>query len=243
MNNNIKKQSNLFVALSSFLCLVMVISVFASDLRFKPTYSATDSCDNDECLNIWCPYGSTPCAGTQCFECPKGDIIVYIYDKNAEDAKKNMKATGNCSATSNTYCQEACIEVCYECDKGNGKAYVFAIGAPNAESLSGGTNCVQTTSDKCTAPAAPIVTNCYECNKNGVKNYLYSTSASKAEQLSGGTNCVVTSNSNCETTPTIDDPPAVNPPTGTTFIVVAWIIGVFAIGYAIWYFVKLRKIK
>ena len=248
-NNGIRKQSNLFVGLSSFLCLVMIVSVFVSDLRFKPTYSATDTCDTDECLTVRYGYGPTAPAGTKCYGCSikcTGDdcngiqnITVFVYETSASAAKSALKATGDCEEVNDSYCQSECDEACYECQKNGNSVYTYAVGTPNAESLTGGTNCSKVSVDKCsnTSAETPKTTNCYVCKKNGVNNYLYATSQGNAEQASGGTNCQVTSASDCQGSP------SVNPPTGTPYIVIAWVVGALAICYSIWYFIKLRAIK
>lgn len=241
-NSSIKKQSNLFVMLSSFLCVFMIASVFTSNFRFKPTYSATDDCETDECLNIWCPYGPNPCENTKCYACPKSGVTLYIYDKSAADAKSNLRASGDCQeAPNNSYCNNACVEVCYRCNVSGENKYVFAEGVPNAISKLGApasTECTQVQNEQCNQPSTPVVTNCYRCDVNGTNKHVMTTSAGKAEQLTQGTNCSVVADSYCDT-PT---PPS-NPPTGTTAIIIAWIIGAVAIGYSIWYFIRLKTIR
>ena len=286
-NNNIKKQSNLFVMLSSLLCVFMIASVFTSNFRFKPTYSADDDdCDTDECLTIKCPYGPTPCTGTKCYKCMKDGSPLYIYDKSAADAKKDLKADGECTSDGidNSNCNDPCVEVCWMCNDNGTPRYAFAYGVPNARQKLGGlpesTHCEQTSNDNCNSPTTPAVKNCYRCNVNGSSAHVMTTTASSAAKYTGGTDCKIVADSYCATQrkcyrctvngspkygyATSDSEaasslggtncgavadsycqtnPSVNPPTGTTAIVIAWIVGVVAIGYSVWYFIKLNAMK
>ena len=129
-DNDLKKQSNLFVVLSSFLCLVMVVSVFASDFRVKPSYALDTE-------------------NASCYKCASGDVILYTYSTTPEEAKIATNSDGTCVTAARKKCD----------DEHKGTTHVS------------------------------------------------------------------------KSTP------------GTTGIVIAWIVGIVAIGYSIWYFIKLRTHK
>lgn len=243
-DNNLKKQTNLFIAISSCLGIFMVAAFLGSSLGVKPTYSAPD-CEDGQCLNITYEYGSTVPEGTKCYgcktkctgdDCGTENMTVYVYETSASAAKSAMRATGTCEVAADEHCLNVCEEGCYECDVNGGKAYAYAVGHLNAESLTSGSNCKITSIEKCSNPSKPVTTNCYECNKNGIKNYLYSTSSEQASQISGGTGCLVTTANHCETV--INE----NPTTGTTAIIIAWIVGILALSYSVWYFLRTKSL-
>lgn len=123
------------------------------------------------------------------------------------------------------------VKTCYVCVSGEQKQYVWASSGANAAKaateLSNITskNCATTSESNC---EGITVTNCYECN--GSKKYVMADSDAEAKTKSGGTSCTVVVTDKCNTV----DPPK----TGTFGIVVAWIIGMMTIGYAMWYFKK-----
>ena len=124
-------------------------------------------------------------------------------------------------------------KTCYVCVSGESSQYVWASSSANAAmaatTLSGITskNCATTSESNCQGIA---VSNCYECN--GTKKYVMATSDADAKSQSGGTSCTIVTTNKCN---------EVNPPkTGTFGIIVAWIIGMMTIGYAMWYFKKVK---
>ena len=122
-------------------------------------------------------------------------------------------------------------QTCYVCVSGEKLQYVRASSSANAAqaatTLSGITaaNCATTSESNCTGLP---VTNCYQCN--GSKKYVMADSDAAAKSKSGGTSCTIVTTDKCnEITP---------PKTGTFGIIVAWIVGMMTIGYAMWYYKK-----
>lgn len=225
-NNSLKKQANIFITISSCLGIFMVAALFGSNFAVKPTYSLDPTNVPD---------------GMSCYKCTSGSLNLYIYATSVDEAQQASGNTGTCSATSEGNCSNECKTCCFECTKNGQKVYTYTSGAENAQKETGGSDCIRTTIDKCaTQSSTTVTTNCYECDQNGVKKYLYATSGAKAAEASGGTNCAITSVNNCVATPsTVSN----NPTTGTTGIIIAWVVGAFAIAYSIWYFTKINAIK
>ena len=124
---------------------------------------------------------------------------------------------------------------CYKCMSGTIPKYVYAYSDSEAATATGGTGCTKTDDSKCTQSKEC----CYECTKNGSKVYNYNENPDAAASKTGGSNCVcASSNSYCNPS----DVP-VNPPTGTVAVIIAWVVGLLAVGYAAWYFIKLQSIK
>ena len=122
-------------------------------------------------------------------------------------------------------------QTCYVCVSGEKSQYVRASSSANAAqaatTLSGITaaNCATTSESNCTGLP---VTNCYECN--GSKKHVMAESDADAKSESGGTSCTIVTTDKCnEITP---------PKTGTFGIIVAWVVGMMTIGYAMWYYKK-----
>ncbi len=94
-------------------------------------------------------------------------------------------------------------------------------------------------------PTTPT-TNCYRC-KLSSNSYMYTKakSASEAATITKGTECGIVDSSMCSipSTSTSTSTPVVNPPTGGTAIIIAWIIGIFAIVYSVWYFSKNSELE
>ena len=124
-------------------------------------------------------------------------------------------------------------QVCYICVSGEKSQYVRASSSANAAqaatTLSGITaaNCTTTNESNCTGLP---VTNCYQCN--GSRKFVMAESEAKAKSESGGDTCTIVTSNKCNPTPDT------NPKTGTFSIIVAWIIGMMTIVYAMWYFRK-----
>ena len=83
-----------------------------------------------------------------------------------------------------------------------------------------------------------VVNSCYQCTVNGTTKYTYANSITDAANKLGGTGCQTTTDANCKGSNT-----PVNPQTGTAGIIVAWVIGLSAIVYSVWYFKKSVAIK
>lgn len=122
-------------------------------------------------------------------------------------------------------------KTCYVCVSGEKSQYVWASSSANAAqaatTLSGITakNCATTSESNC--KGLPV-TNCYECN--GSKKHVMAESDADAKTKSGGTSCNIVTTDKCnEITP---------PKTGTFGIIVAWVVGMMTIGYAMWYYKK-----
>ena len=81
-------------------------------------------------------------------------------------------------------------------------------------------------------------TSCYQCTVNGSTKYTYAKSATEAASNLNGTNCKATADSNCKSSNT-----PVNPQTGTAGIIVAWLVGLSAIVYSLWYFKRSSSIN
>ncbi len=123
---------------------------------------------------------------------------------------------------------------CYVCVKNSKSQHVYATSAENAASaattLRGVTasNCSVTDDSNCQEIR---VESCYECTDgNGKTKHVNAYSEGEAKTQTKYNSCEVVSKDKCNTT--------VNPKTGPLAIIIAWSIGLFAIGYAYWYFKK-----
>ena len=103
-------------------------------------------------------------------------------------------------------------------------------------------------------PNTVVYTDCYKCTASGTTKYVLADSASAAASVTSGTNCTKVNKSYCTVNPTSSPKPTlkptpsssnptVNPQTGTTAVVIAWLIGLAAIGYSLWYFKKVGSVK
>ena len=89
------------------------------------------------------------------------------------------------------------------------------------------------------------VTACYRC-KVSSSGYMYTKakSATEAATITKGVDCTTVAESMCKVpTSTSTSTTIVNPPTGGTAIIIAWIIGIFAIVYSVWYFSKNSELE
>lgn len=122
---------------------------------------------------------------------------------------------------------------CYVCSAGGKTQYIKATSSANAAAAASelGTitaaNCAKTSESNCTGAS---VSNCYKCN--GSKQYVIADGEAAAKTRSGGTTCTIVTMDKCDTTPSS------NPKTGTVGIIIAWIVGMGTIIYAMWYYRK-----
>ena len=128
---------------------------------------------------------------------------------------------------------EAPKDKCYSCKLGEGNEYEYATSPEEAANKTGGTSCVEVSNTNCDNKPK----SCYACDTKDGKQYLNTTSKENAEKaIAGATNCTIVKNSYCEIVPN-------NPKTGLTGIVIAWMVGLSAIVYSLWYFKKSSSIN
>ena len=138
---------------------------------------------------------------------------------------------------------------------------VYTVATSEKEALtivkrshSSATSCqLEVDSTKC-AGAPPTSTStstgtisCYRC-KVSSSGYMYTKAKTpdEAATITKGIDCVTVAESMCKvpsSTSTSTSTPVVNPPTGGTAIIIAWIIGIFAIVYSVWYFSKNSELE
>ncbi len=171
-----------------------------------------------------------------CYQCT-ADATVFSW-------KTDATGDGSCSGgyTKTTKTQAECVYVappvtsCYACTLGEGTEYTYATTKAIAASNTGGTNCEATVEANCLNPPE----SCYACEVNGETKYTNTTTKAKAEQNTEGTNCTIKDKKYCEP---VKEEVKENPKTGTAAIIIAWIVGVLALGYAIFYVFKTNKVK
>ena len=81
---------------------------------------------------------------------------------------------------------------------------------------------------------------CFACQKDGKDQYVVAENITEAAEKTGGTNCFATTLS---TSACVNPEVPENPKTGTIEIFIAWVVGIMAMGYAVWYFIKINAIK
>ena len=140
--------------------------------------------------------------------------------------------------TSSDYVSES-GDQCFVCNVGSSKSYVMANSAARAATLSGGNSCQLTYASNCSSSSSTL--NCYACKRNNTDIYAKAYSSAEAAQITGGSNCKVTSMNTCDAG---GDNVVDNPKTGTTaMIIAAWLIGLFTLVYACWFFNKSRELN
>lgn len=225
--------------------------------------SCTKQASTDKCIN----------RENNCYECRDGGTITYNWGADHCDAcgqdstnytivspdKCATKSCYMCTANNNimkwdtagtgdSNCpggytqtnksQSECVTInptdkCYSC-KINGvedPEYTYAQSASAAASNTGGSNCSEINESYCKTDR------CYLCDVSGGTKYTMAKNIKNAATQTGGSNCRVRNKSECSVEVTE------NPKTGTTAIIIAWIVTVIALGYTVFYVIKLNKIK
>ena len=122
---------------------------------------------------------------------------------------------------------------CYVCVK-EGTQYVMATTAENA--AKGATKLTGVTADNCSVTdksncSGNTTDKCYECQAKGATTqHVMAKSLDEAKNKSGYVNCSEVATDKCNS--------GGNPQTGTVGIIIAWVVALFTVGYAIWYFKK-----
>ncbi|MBR7042412.1 MAG: hypothetical protein IKI04_02810, partial [Bacilli bacterium] len=171
---------------------------------------------------------------TACYGCTKGSETKYAHATSKSGAATATGGT-NCTIVAEANCTPpAPTTNCYACTLGEGKEYVYATSESAAATATGGTNCtVQSGNTNCDNPA----TKCYGCVVDGHYEYVYAKTQSAAKTSLGSNSCSIFASSKCEKTP------PENPKTGTAGIIIVWVIGIATLLYALFYGIKLSKLK
>ena len=186
-----------------------------------------------------CPGGYTQTNKSQS-ECVTKSC--YMCTANNNIMKWGTAGTGdsNCPGgyTKTNKPQSDCVTInptdkCYSC-KINGvedPEYTYAQNASAAASNTGATACSEINESYCKTDR------CYLCDVSGGTKYTMAKNRKNAATQTGGSNCRVRNKSECSVEVTE------NPKTGTTAIIIAWIVTIIALGYTVFYVIKLNKIK
>ena len=166
-----------------------------------------------------------------CYQCT-ANATVFKWSTNGN-------ADSNCSGgyTKTTKTQSECKYVapenaCYQCTA-NATVFKWSTNGNADSNCSGGYTKTTKTQSECKYVAP--TNQCYACVSNGTTKYIEATNASTAATNTGGTNCQVTDSKYCKPIP-------VNPKTGTAAIIVAWVVGLIALGYSVFYAIKVSRV-
>ncbi len=168
-----------------------------------------------------------------CYQCKNDETIVAWRTNGTADSKcssgynrTNMKQS-ECK-----YVPAPTTSACYLCKTDETIVAWRANG--NADSkCSSGYNRTNMKQSECKYVPLPTGGSCYQCKANS-SILKWKSDALGDSSCPGGYKKVTKTQAQCNTG--IPD----NPPTGTTAIIIAWIIGLSAIGYAYWYFRKTK---
>ncbi len=135
-NNDLRKQSNIFIALSSFIGVFMLVAVFATNSALKPTYSA------DPIIS--------------CYECSASGTKKYAF-ATSDKAAGNSTSGSGCTIVADSNCatSEVGTTQCYGCQTTAGTKYTFATGYAKAQTLTSGSNCAIVIDTECDPAAIP----------------------------------------------------------------------------------------
>ena len=186
-------------------------------------------------INQCCASKGWGVSGTKCYT--DGGITAvdgteYVYHdpvdgECAEGYKKISVAVGTGRKT-------VCVEERCNCD-GDGCGNTSIKTPPSNQTPSDPTPSNPTPSDPTPSDSPTVKESCYGCDVDGSKMYVYATSEGNAANNTGGKNCAAVADRYCNV--------PVNPKTGTIAIIIAWVVGVIAIGYSFWYFMKMNSFK
>lgn len=126
------------------------------------------------------------------------------------------------------------------CTTNGGNNTTTCVSNANHNCSNGYSGCNKPDGNGCYSYTCNTITNT-TCTTNGGNNQA--TCKTNAQKCSNGYSGCNTPDSNGCYSYTCNGNIENNPKTGMTAIMLAWIIGIMAVGYSIWYFVRLSKVK
>ena len=211
-------------------------------------YSVKVTDSNGKSLKYCCENIGWTVSGSGCYT----DVIVR-NDNDQEYKAYRPTVPGECMT--GYYWNSSlglCMDRICDCDKGecddidityvdeDGTPYTPITPTPTPTPTTTKSGATTTKSGATTTKAPGTV--CYQCTvSSSVTKYVYASSASSAASACGTSsgNCQKVADSYCESA----DAPTVNPKTGTTGVIIAWLIGISAICYSLRYFKRIGSVK
>ena len=183
---------------------------------------------------------SAPTTTNYCYQC-NSDATIFEWRSNGDaDSKcsggytKTNKAQADCKAPASS--SKPSSSSSKPSSSSSSKPSSSSSSKPSSSSSSKPSSSSSKPSSSSSTPSYA----CYQC-KNNATIYEWRNNGNADSKCSGGYNKTNKTQAQCKA-PTSSPSPSsnvdVNPPTGSTGIIVAWIVGILAIGYSFWYFKK-----